>query len=276
MIGIHTISTKPKRGEISYVHLKKYELMTLILSCLYWKKFEGTIKLYCDTPFFDYISDLGLLWLWDEVDTHTIDNFSLEINPDLYWAFTKMYVNSLQTTPFCNMDLDFFSRHKIDFQGYDLVASHIEISDKIEYFYPNYIYGLPNKSFNVCFLYVSDLETYQQYYDFALNFALNNNERKEGSHRASLMTFVEQRLLYKFFENKKTKVIEDHLYDSNIPDFLGERKYEYFHLWNLKEDFITGFEDLKEYYTDVLDKEIANNFPKEHRMVRNAVFSSDF
>jgi hypothetical protein len=45
---------------------------------------------------------------------------------------------------------------------------------------------------------------------------------------------------------------------------------------NLKEDFLTGFEDLKEYYTDVLDKEIANNFPKEHRMVRNAVFSCDF
>ena len=113
MIGIHTVSTKPKRGEISYVHLKKYELMTLILSCLYWKKFEGPIKLYCDTPFYDYISDLGILWLWDEVDTHTIDNFSLEVNPDLYWAFAKMYVNSLQTTPFCNLDLDFFQDTKL-------------------------------------------------------------------------------------------------------------------------------------------------------------------
>ena len=157
-----------------------------------------------------------------------------------------------------------------------MVASHIEISDKIEYFYPNYIDGLPNKSFNVCFLHISDLKTYKEYYDFALNFALNTNERKEGSHRASLMTFVEQRLLYKFFENKKTKVIEDYLYDSNIPDFLGERKYEYFHLWNLKEDFLNGFEDLKEYYTEVLDKEIVNHFPKEHRILKNAIISCDF
>jgi hypothetical protein len=81
---------------------------------------------------------------------------------------------------------------------------------------------------------------------------------------------------YKFFEDKKTRVLEESIYDSNIPDFVGERKDEYFHLWNLKEDFLDGFEELKEFYTESLDYEILKNFPKEHRLIQNAVLSVDF
>ena len=276
MLGIHTVSTRPKRGEISYINMKKYELMTMILSCLYWKKYEGEIKLYCDTNFYDYICDLGLLWLWDSIDTDVMDNLPEDIDYDTYWAFPKMIVNSLQTTEFCNLDLDFFSRIKIDYEDYDLVASHIELADRIEYFYPQYMEGIPDKSYNVCFLKVSDLETYKEYFDFALRFVLKSPSKKEGSHKASLMIFVEQRLLYKFFEDKKTRVLEESIYDSNIPDFVGERKDEYFHLWNLKEDFLDGFEELKEFYTESLDYEILKNFPKEHRLIQNAVLSVDF
>lgn len=276
MLGIHTISTLPKRGGISYVKMKKYEIMTMILSCLYWKKHQGPTKLYCDSVFYDYISDLGLLWLWDFIDTRVLDDLPKDIDYNTFWAFPKMIVNSLQTTEFCNLDLDFFARKKIDLDGYDLVASHIELSDDIEYFYPDYIAGLPKKSFNVCFLKVSDLQTYRKYFEFALEFVLQNPTRKGGSHKASLMIFVEQRLLYKFFEDKRTKVLETNFYDANIADFLGERNDDLFHLWNLKEDFLDGFGELKEFYTNALDYEIMNYFPEEYRLVQNAVLCSEF
>jgi hypothetical protein len=256
--------------------MKKYELMTMMLSCLYWKKYEGKIKLYCDTPFYDYMSELGLLWLWDSIDTKVLDNLPEDIDYNTYWAFPKMIVNSLQTTEFCNLDLDFFSRVKINHEQYDLVASHIELADDIQYFYPDYIVGIPKKSFNVCFLKISDLETYKDYFNYCLEFVLSNKIKKGGSHKASLMIFVEQRLLYNFFKDKKTSVLEDSIYDSNIPDFVGERKDEYFHLWNLKEDFLDGFEELKEFYTNALDYELSKNFPNEYRLVQPAVLSVNF
>jgi hypothetical protein len=105
---------------------------------------------------------------------------------------------------------------------------------------------------------------------------LSNKIKKGGSHKASLMIFVEQRLLYNFFKDKKTSVLEDSIYDSNIPDFVGERKDEYFHLWNLKEDFLDGFEELKEFYTNALDYELSKNFPNEYRLVQPAVLSVNF
>jgi hypothetical protein len=101
MLGIHTVYTPVDRKVIGPIHdMMQFESVTMILSALYWKKLQGPIKLYCDRTFYEYISNLGIVDLWDEIDTETLENLDPDINHDVFWAYSKMYVNSLQTEPF--------------------------------------------------------------------------------------------------------------------------------------------------------------------------------
>jgi hypothetical protein len=69
----HVAFSSPVRDIYSSIlDMRAYEVMTLSLSCLFWKKYHGNIKLYADDNFYTKVKNMDLLWLWDEVDNVTM------------------------------------------------------------------------------------------------------------------------------------------------------------------------------------------------------------
>lgn len=260
-LGIHTVYTPTNRRGTGKIHdMMRFESITMILSCLYWKKFQGPIKLYCDNGFYDYIKKLGLLGLWDEIDTKTVsEGFAKDVNHDTFWAYAKMYVNSLQKKPFVSVDLDLFQNEPYDYTTHDVICSHIEHSDFINdniqnrtrpVYYPNYYdwdmfkdrfqkypdLKFTDYSLNVAVLAVNKPEFCKEVFDIATSFAKNNNfdpqnisthgfERYAYTiHSSSLITFIEQRVAAAVANTKgySVKSMMDLEYDAGQQGWIGD------------------------------------------------------
>ena len=186
LLGIHSGWTQPTRQHIPKIaEMLQFEAVTMALSCLWWRQLHGPIKLYCDQPFLQKIQAAGLSELWTEIDVAVLESSpTLTISPDHFWAWAKMYINSLQTEPFVSLDLDLFINKPYDFKSHDLIFSHLEKTDKTGSkikFYPNYqdwpeikpIFAdwpwlkFTKQSINVSILAVNDLDFYQEFFKIA-------------------------------------------------------------------------------------------------------------
>ncbi len=115
-----------------------YEILFTILSVSYWKKFNGTTKLYTDKIGEEYYRKIGILDLWDEVDTETLEDFNkLGIDGGIFWTSAKSYCICKEKGPFVFSDLDFIVREKVPdfFYDKDVSIPHWEIPRG--YYYPN-------------------------------------------------------------------------------------------------------------------------------------------
>jgi len=231
MLGIHTVWTGSDRKGVTKIHdMMAFEVLTMILSCLYWKKFQGPIKLYCDRPFINYIAKLGIQSIWDEIDILTLDQeLSEDVNKDTFWAYCKMYVHTLQKEPFVSLDIDLFQNMPYDYTTHDVMFSHVETSDVQNgelpphgvFYYPNYHewdmfkdrfdkfpdINIDETAFNVSVLAVNNLDLIKDWMEVSESFMKNNifdpqeitthgrEKILHTIHSSSLMTFAEQRLL---------------------------------------------------------------------------------
>jgi len=261
LLGIHTAYTPTnRRGTAKIHHMMRFESLTMILSCLFWKKLQGPIKLYCDKDFYQYIKVLGIDSLWDEIDTTTISKgFANNVNHDTFWAYAKMYVNSLQKTPFVSVDLDLYQDQYYDYSTHDIICSHIELSDADQnmignktrsVYYPNYFewdmfkerfskfpdLKFTNYSLNVAMLAVNKPEFSKEVFEVAKSFAKNNNfdpqditthgyERLMYTiHSSSLITFIEQRIAAAVANTKgySVKTLMNLEYDAGKQGWVGD------------------------------------------------------
>lgn len=274
MLGIHTAYTPIKRKVVGHIHnMMQFESITMILSALFWKKLQGPIKLYCDKDFYDYIKLLGLDDLWDEIDTKELSKLNSNVNHNTFWAYSKMYVNSLQTEPFVSLDIDLFQSLPYDYSTHDFVFSHIEkidpnydsISNQTNpVYYPNYHkldlfkdrfksiqdIVITNEAMNVAVLAVNKPEVYKEFIKYANSFIENNwfdpqDVSTHGFerivmtyHSSSMITFVEQRLLHSFVNSKgfTKKPIFNEEYDASAQRWIAEPTNNpgITHLWGWK------------------------------------------
>ena len=63
MQGFHTL--RSRQGKTA--GLRDFELMTMILSALSWRKYNGKIDLVTDVAGKGYIEKLGIGFVWDEI-----------------------------------------------------------------------------------------------------------------------------------------------------------------------------------------------------------------
>ena len=257
MLGIHTVYTPVNRIGTPKIHdMMQFESITMILSALFWKKYQGPIKLYCDRDFYEYINLLSVTDLWDEIDTQVLSELDTDVNHDLFWAYSKMYVNSLQTEPFVSLDIDLFQAQKYDYTTHDVIFSHIERTNKgidsstnpnkIVY-YPDYhkldifkdrfeLFNdikITDEAMNVAILAINKPEMYKEFMKYVDSFVKGNNSNlidittheferiKTTFHPHSLITFVEQRLLNAFVKSKgyTSKQILGMIYDGEMQNW---------------------------------------------------------
>lgn len=260
MLGIHTVYTPVNRRGTGKIHdMMQFESITMILSALFWKRFQGPIKLYCDKDFYDYITLLGVTDLWDEIDTETLSQLDPTVNHNTFWAYSKMYVNSLQTKPFVSLDIDLFQAQPYDYTTHDIIFSHIEQSDnKFDsvdntvrpVYYPDYHkwemfksrfldysnIKIGNNAMNVAVLAINKPKLYKEFMTYVNSFVKGNEFDPQDItthgferilrtvHSSSLITFVEQRLLHAFIASKgyTSKPILNMIYDGSEQGWVGD------------------------------------------------------
>jgi len=79
-----------KNNKSNDYSLPIYQILVTKLSILSWKKYNGTIKLYTDSIGKAYYDAIGLLELYDEVDTNILDNYN-NVDAAYFWTSGKIH-----------------------------------------------------------------------------------------------------------------------------------------------------------------------------------------
>lgn len=237
--AFHVLWTSPyvKKGE-SY-SLSQAELLTLIISALLWRKQNGIIVLYSDKLGYEYIVSQKLEWLYDDIDTETLDGHEYKINPEIFWAAGKLIALKNHEAPCVMLDHDLIVTGNISylFSGFDVCAFHPEELNPEVYINREYLkcpvgYQFPDqfdwnvKPLNTALLYVKNADFKKNYTNHAFDFMTGNMEYPKEF--VSQMVFAEQRLLAmtaKMYGQKTGTVL-------NNP-FALENKH-FIHLWGYK------------------------------------------
>ena len=233
--GIYTFSTKTfEEGFIKdrykertknhgdKVVMDDYEMLTLILSALLWKKNIGPTKLYTDNKGLEFLSNCMDMKIWDEVDTQTLEEYNdnIKINHRQFFAASKVYAISKEKVPFCSVDIDLLYRGKGNklCKG-DLSTLHLEKITKSAYPNPKKFNENENSNIlskykwrkrtaiNCGLIYFGNQELLDRYTKEALTFIEDNPTPFDVKDtKVTIMTLAEQRLLGEVAHDMKLKV----------------------------------------------------------------------
>jgi hypothetical protein len=109
-----------------------YELLIQEVAVRRAKKHIGHTKLYTDNVGYEFYKEKGMLPLWDEIDTETLETFNKEypkVNPGRFWTTGKSIVMGKEPVPYLFLDLDFIVRDNLPswVWNYDVVHTQWEI-----------------------------------------------------------------------------------------------------------------------------------------------------
>ena len=193
-------------------------ILTYFLSILKWKEFGFTTKIYVDEYGKKYLTDLGVLDLYDEIDDTYFVNNDLytenDINPIYYWSFSKLFAMKNEEGPIIISDMDFIPLKNFEelitnpnniyvYYHERLQNNELNYPDKTElsiadgYKYPEW-FTWKSRPVNTCFLYIPDNKDFKDIYiSEAIRYAKNNHGDLEEFDSQSLtprILFAEQRM----------------------------------------------------------------------------------
>lgn len=264
MNSFHTMRTKNQ----SDFALADFEIFTLILSALEWRKHNGEIFLCTDTTGKNFMANAGLLNLWSGVDTSLDEMDSLGIDENIFWAGAKLYALSKQPLPCVMIDLDFIVWQPLKFDS-KLAVIHRESCDLPCYPDENYFrfknFTLPaglNWSLNPCnaaLVYFGDKNFVRRYVEFAFEFmkAATPPPEQTGWDLLPYMVFVEQRWMAMCAELCNVEIKSF----SHLTELFGGEQKTFTHIWGHKQFFRDNKSAEEKFCRDCAGR-IAHDFPK--------------
>lgn len=238
MNAFHSLWCAPFKAINKEFYVSPLDILTTVLSALYWRKKNGKISLICDTPYYEFYKHYNLLNLWDNGIFVLLDNIPKEINPTVFWAAGKIFSLKTQKTPCVMLDTDFIVWEKIDFQDFELGAIHCE--NLIPQIYPPKQELICAKDFcfdgfdwsvkatNTAFCFFNNKIFKNIYTKTAIDFMLSC---KDADNSLTYMVFAEQRLLSML---AKKHNIEIH-YFSDIENLFTSNQKSFTHIWGFKK-----------------------------------------
>ena len=239
MKAFHTF--RPRKDRFGDFKLDRFEIFTLLISALEWKKFNGEIKLVTDSFGRNYLKSLGILDAWDEIETSLDALDSLNVNEEIFWAGSKIFALHLQKSPIVMIDLDFICWRKIDFSRFGKNVAVIHREDVNNFVYPPREYFSMHEGFefpknldwneracNTAFAYFGSKDLIDRYFEFALKFM-----QSVTIDHADLpyMVFAEQRWLAMCAKSMGLKIFEF----SALEDLFSDQQKYFTHVWGFKE-----------------------------------------
>ncbi|MGN1097556.1 MAG: DUF6734 family protein [Clostridia bacterium] len=204
MKAIHSLWTRPffVRGGRDFF-MEDFEILTMILSALVWRRGGGSIKMVTDDEGAKYFSSRKLEKLWDGGIETPLNGVPETVDPFLFWAGGKLLALNSQPEPVCMIDTDMIVWRECDsIAELDIVAAHredimLDVYPDKEYFRMKPEYTFPDWDWNIqpcntAFLYIKDLEFREYYVERSFEFMEN---LREDSNVVIPMVFAEQRLL---------------------------------------------------------------------------------
>ena len=235
MQGFHTL--RMRDGQVQ--NLQDFELMTMILSALSWRKHNGKIDLVTDAVGKEYIEKLGIGFVWDE---------------NTFWAAGKLVALGMYQSPCAVIDLDFIVWKQLNFSdfdnAYDVVTIHDEKVNNDVYPQKDFFAFKEGSSWqkwvqepdwrvpalNTAFAYFSNEQLRYDYCQKALSFMVhispNNLLNKLGIWGGlPYMVFAEQRLLAMLARKHGMKAGTF----SSMDALLNGKQDSFTHLWGHKQ-----------------------------------------
>ena len=205
MEGFHSLWSKPYMAgrHTEEYWMQDYEVLTMILSALMWRKHNGGIRLCADAEAIAFVEKMGLYHIWNlGIEEITVPE---AVPEKVFWAAGKLYSLKKMQMPAVMVDLDLIIWKDIRniIKDTDICAIHREgifpdVYPGKEFFHMKQEYRFdPDWSFevlpvNTCMLYIAD-EAFKNYYvDSSITFMENCLETEENLCH---MVFAEQRLL---------------------------------------------------------------------------------
>lgn len=266
MRAFHTLRTK-NRADFA---LDDFEIFTLILSALEWRRHNGEIFLFTDTAGKNFFDEVGLSDLWNGVDTSLDEMDCFNIDENIFWAGAKLFALQKQPLPCVMMDLDFVVWQTLNFSPNDssVTVIHRESRDLPCYPDENYFrfknFSLPTNlnweldPCNAAFVYFGDKNFVRRYVDFALEFmqAATPPPEQNGWDLLPYMVFVEQRWLAMCAELCGVALKNF----SDLPELFGGEQKTFTHVWGYKKIFRENPADAEKFCRDCAGR-IVHDFP---------------
>lgn len=95
MQGFHTLCSR--QGKTA--GLRDFELMTMLLSALSWRKHNGKIDLVTDAAGKEYIEQLGIGFVWDEIKLGLDILPAVGIDENVFWTAGKLVALGMYQAP---------------------------------------------------------------------------------------------------------------------------------------------------------------------------------
>lgn len=267
MRAFQTLRTKNN----SDFQLADFEIFTMILSAMEWKKFNGKIFLYTDSDGKKFLDDIGISEIWDEVyiSLDSMNNFGIDEN--IFWAGAKIFALAYNPPPCVMIDLDFIVWQPINFDrfGSNIAVIHREETNLSCYPDKNYFkfknnFSLPEnlnwslEPCNTAFAYFGDKNFVDKYRNFAFEFMQNSapENTENGWDLLPYMVFVEQRWLTMCAEICGKKIYSF----SNLLELFDDKQEFFTHLWGHKQFLRENPADAEKFCRGCAER-IAYDFP---------------
>ncbi|MCR5833899.1 MAG: hypothetical protein K6G55_04535 [Selenomonadaceae bacterium] len=278
MNAFHTLRVRGKNEDFT---LPDFELFTLVLSALEWRKHNGFIKLVTDSIGEKYLYKCGLSEVWDKTEVILDEIDTLGINEDMFWAGAKIYALSRQDAPSVMIDLDFILWKAMEFDDYGRDIAVIHREDIYEPVYPpkNFFlfrddWHLPNwldwsvRPCNGALVYFGSPRFMREYTHFALEFM---QKAKDTGDRLSYMVFIEQRWMAMCAEHLGLTI---HEFSTLEGLFDGKQKY-FTHVWGYKQRLRDNPKEAADYCRKCVGR-LRHDFPGFAEKLKSYVWAGKY
>lgn len=271
MKGFYSIWTGPTEKKNKEFFMQDFELLTMILSVLEWRKHNGPVKLVADDIALDFIRQKKLLGIFDDgYERLIVDE---DIDAEVFWAAGKLFALKQMQEECAMVDLDLIVWKNLEeaMKASDIFVIHRE--DITEDIYPgkdyftmadNYRYpegfSWEAKPCNTALLYIKDIEFKNLYVDEAIKFMKACKVEKDN---LKPMVFAEQRMLAGLAEGENKDISSAYplAVDIGLQDV-------YTHVWGHKNILRFNYTERTQFCVKCL-KRIKKEFPKYYKMIKD-------
>jgi hypothetical protein len=284
--GYHVFYQTKEVGEYHQI-----DLLVQVTSILFWKHKWGSIGLYCNQEYLDYLKQYNLDVLYDDINVDFLEQTPYKQYYSKYWSLCKIEAAkhiSQTHKQFAIIDTDLWIKDQlgIKYSDYDFVGHHDEKYDlnweQNVYIDPTNFLPLEEANkldfstapINCAFMYFNSKELIDTWHEWVYKIVeLNKDHPKLSLHKDTI--FIEQRLLPAILPayNFKWRNISPHTYlthQSHLqdgsewePSFgFNEESERYFdnlrHIWGMKTTY--GYEPYREMILNVVYFDLFETF----------------